>query len=182
MTMIGSEFHPDQFQSHAMAIETPKTNGYVAAEVVVDTVDGVMPDVIDVAGQQYAKLPEGWPAAEDKDLEEAYAKAVEAGQFDQDEPTDDEIMSIYASFTPAEVRELCEDWSRLALENRALRKGMKTMQRKTRKQNQQQRRLERRLSQARAGRDRAQATASHYFSASLRRGIEEMKQGKTVEL
>lgn len=111
-------------------------------------------NVIEVAGRQYAQLPEGWPAAEDKDLEEAHAEAVAS-----DDTTEDEIMSIYASFTPAEVRELCEDWSRLTLENIALRKGMKTMQRKTRKQNQVQRRLERRLNQARAGREQLRADA-----------------------
>jgi len=148
MTMIGSEFHPDQFQSHKMVIE--------------------------VNGEQYAKLPEGWPAAEDKDLEEAYAEAVtkegdnisrwgeavaSSGPVDP-ESHETRVRDIYASFTPEEVQELCEDWSRLVQENRALRKGMKTMQKKARKHTQAERRLQRRLAQARAGREQLRATAS----------------------
>lgn len=114
-------------------------------------------DVIEVNGEQYAKLPEGWPAADAKDLEEAHAEAVASN-----EPGDweDQIRDIYASFTPEEVQELCENWARLVQEVTALRKGMKTMQRKTRKQNQVQRRLERRLAQARAGREQLRSTAS----------------------
>jgi hypothetical protein len=108
-------------------------------------------EIITYEGEQYAKLPDGWPAAEDKDLEEAHAEAVLA----EGEPQD-----IYATFTPDEVRELCEDWVRLLQENTALRKGMKTMQRKQRKQTQVQRRLERRLNQARAGREQLRADAA----------------------
>jgi predicted RNase H-like nuclease (RuvC/YqgF family) len=123
-------------------------------------------EVIEVDGKQYAQLPEGWPAAEDKDLEEAHADAVAQG-----EPlTEEEILSIYSDFTPEETRELVEDWARLVAENSALRKGMKTMQRKSRKQNQVQRRLERRLNQARAGREklRANDTTLNKFADSLR--------------
>ncbi len=112
------------------------------------------PAVIEVNGEQYAKLPEGWPAAEAKDLEEAHAEAV----ANDDEPESEErVRNIYATFQPEEIQELVEDWVRLVKENAALRKGMKTMQRKTRKQNQVQRRLERRLNQARAGREQLRA-------------------------
>lgn len=122
------------------------------------------PDVIEVNGEQYAKLPEGWPAAEAKDLEEAHAEAV-ANEEPQD--WEDQIRDVYASFTPEEIQELCEDWVRLAKENIALRKGMKTMQRKTRKQAQQQRRLERRLAQARSGREQLRATANRLADRKL---------------
>ncbi len=129
--------------------------------------------IIEVDGRQYAQLPEGWPAAEDKDLEEAHASAVASeepflteeqlknatGTVGEDGLHDWE-RKVYAGFTPAEVKEIIEEWSRQAQENQALRKGMKTMQRKTRKQNQVQRRLERRLAQARAGREQLRHTAA----------------------
>jgi hypothetical protein len=89
----------------------------------------------------------------------------------QSEPlTEEEILSIYSDFTPEETRELVEDWARLVQENQALRKGMKTMQRKSRKQNQVQRRLERRLNQARAGREKLRASDAtlNKFADSLR--------------
>lgn len=121
-------------------------------------------DIITIDGEQYAKLPEGWPAAEDKDLEEAHAEAVVS---DGEKQLEDEFMDIYASFTPEEVRELCEDWVRLVKEVAALRKGMKTMQRKSRKQAQQKRRLERRLSQARAGREQLRDSASKLAQRKL---------------
>lgn len=143
-------------------------------------------DVIEVNGEQYAKLPEAWPAAEDKDLEEAHAEAVA-----NDTPfiTEERIRNIYATFTPEEVQELVEDWSRLVQENWALRKGMKTMQRKTRKQNQVQRRLERRLSQARAAREELREDAEMYKNiaainteAALTVSLQQLAAGETVEL
>lgn len=133
-------------------------------------------EVVEVNGEQYARLPEGWPAAEDKDLEEAHAEAVANEGI-----TEEEILSIYSTFSPEEVRELVEDWSRLVQENFALRKGMKTMQRKQRKQNQVQRRLERRLAQARNRRDQLMRdeetgrTISSYLKS-----IAEMRNGEGV--
>jgi type I site-specific restriction-modification system R (restriction) subunit len=138
MTMIGSEYHPDQFQSHTMTV----------------------PEV----------RPATRPAAEDKDLEEAHADAV----VSQDEPDPDGLepweRKIYSDFSPGEIKEIIGDWSRLVQENQALRKGMKTMQRKSRKQNQVQRRLERRLNQARAGREKLRANDATLskFADSLR--------------
>lgn len=172
-TMIAGVFSPGPAQNHAVYSDGttgPLTNnGFDSREQHLD--------IVEIDGQQYAKLPEGWPAEENPSLLEAHVEHV---------MSEGEGLSAYEeelySFTPAEVKELVEGYIDMANEVRALRKGMKTMQRKTRKQAQQQRRLERRLNQARAGRDRAQATANHYFSASLRRGIEEMKQGKRVEL
>ncbi len=131
--------------------------------------------IIEVDGKQYAQLPEGWPAAEDKDLEEAHAEAV-ANQEPEDDGLDGWERHIYGAFTPADVKEIILDWSRLAQENAALRKGMKTMQRKTRKQNQVQRRLERRLNQARASRDR------HADSAETYRGIAKVNEAAAFEL
>lgn len=122
------------------------------------------PAVVEINGEQYAKLPEGWPAAEAKDLEEAHAEAVMA-----DEPTDgmtDWERTLYA-WTPEEVKELVHAYIATEQELIALRKGMKTMQRKSRKQTQQQRRLERRLAQARAGREQLRATASKLAERKL---------------
>lgn len=135
-----------------------RTKAYEVAEIAVEIDEnGKPPKVLEAFGEQYARLPEGWPAAEAKDLEEAHAEAV---ANDEPEGWEDQIRDIYASFTPEEVQELCEDWVRLVKEVTALRKGMKTMQRKQRKQTQVQRRLERRLSQARAGREQLRGTAS----------------------
>lgn len=129
------------------------------------------PDIlITQDGTQYAKLPEGWPAAEAKELEEAHAEAVMA-----DEPDDgltDLEREIYR-LSPEEVKELLVEYVEMAEELTALRKGMKTMQRKSRKQAQVKRRLERRLAQARAARDRAQENVSFYTKASLRRALAE---------
>ncbi len=157
--------------------------------------------IIEVDGRQYAQLPEGWPAAEDKDLEEAHASAVASEeplitkeQWDAavatvgDDGITDWQQKLY-TWTPAEVRRLVEDWSRLAQENQALRKGMKTMQRKTRKQNQVQRRLERRLNQARAGREQLRDQAEQYKdiaavnqSAALELSLQQLRAGETVQL
>lgn len=172
MTMIGL---PKPADSYGYVDKVSTEDLAVKAETL---------DVIEVDGKQYAQLPEGWPAAEDKDLEEAHAEAVAS-----DDITEDEIMSIYASFTPAEVRGFCEDWVRLINENTALRKGMKTMQRKTRKQNQQQRRLARRLAQARAGREQLRDQAEQYRDiakinqgAALELSLQQLRAGETVEL
>lgn len=125
-------------------------------------------------GTVYARMPEGWPAANAKDLEDAHAEAVASEEPEQD--WEDQIRAVYASFSPEEVQELCEDWVRLINENRALRKGMKTMQRKTRKQAQQERRLARRLAQARAGRDRA------YDERDTYKGIAKVNEAAAFEL
>lgn len=121
-------------------------------------------DVVEINGEQYAKLPEGWPAAEAKDLEEAHAQAVLA-----DEPDDglSEWERQVYSFTPAEVKELATAYVAAERELYALRKGMKTMQRKSRKQTQVKRRLERRLAQARAGREQLRATAKKIADRKL---------------
>lgn len=123
-----------------------------------------LPRTIEVDGKQYAQLPEGWPAAEDKDLEEAHAEAVA-----EDEGMPEWERELY-TFTPEEMREIIGEYASLVNENAALRKGMKTMQRKSRKQNQVQRRLERRLGQARAGREklRADDATLSKFADSLR--------------
>lgn len=129
------------------------------------------PDIlITQDGTQYAKLPEGWPAAEAPDLEEAHAEAVAS-----DEPDDGlgEWERELYSWSPAEVKELAHAYIAAEQELIALRKGMKTMQRKSRKQAQVKRRLERRLAQARAARDRAQENVSFYTKASLRRALAE---------
>jgi hypothetical protein len=137
MTMIGSEYHPDQFQSHTMTVPEVRP--------------ATRPEVIEVNGEQYARLPEGWPAPDPDGLEPWERK-------------------IYSDFSPGEIKEIIGDWSRLVQENQALRKGMKTMQRKSRKQNQVQRRLERRLNQARAGREKLRANDATLskFADSLR--------------
>ena len=141
--VIGNGSYPDKISTEDLAVKAESL------------------DIIEIDGEQYARLPEGWPAAEDKDLEEAHADAVanEEGmpQWERD---------LY-TFTPEEMRDVLEDWSRLVQENRALRKGMKTMQRKTRKQAQVQRRLERRLGQARAGREQLRDTASRLAQHAL---------------
>lgn len=144
--VIGNGSYPDKISTEDLAVKAESL------------------DIIEIDGEQYARLPEGWPAAESKDLEEAHAEAV---ANDEPEDWEKQITDIYASFTPEEVMELCEDWARLARENIALRKGMKTMQRKTRKQAQQQRRLERRLNQARAGREQLRDTASRLAQRRL---------------
>jgi len=113
--------------------------------------------VIEVDGRQYAQLPEGWPAADAKDLEEAHAEAV---ANDEPETTMPDWERELYTWTAAEVKELVEYMRDQHEEIIALRKGMKTMQRKTRKQNQVQRRLERRLAQARSGREQLRATAA----------------------
>lgn len=180
-TMIGGEIKNNGFatpEAHEAAVrEVGKT---IEPGVTFTVLGPGHPDVIEYEGQQYAKLPEGWPAAEAKDLEEAHAEAV----AEEGEPEDweDQIRDIYASFTAEEVQELCEDWVRLVKEVAALRKGMKTMQRKTRKQNQVQRRLERRLSQARAGRDRAQENVSFYVKSSLARALAEIEPQASSDL
>lgn len=169
-TMIAGVFSPDRAKDHVV-FSDGTTEPTAEAKVLIGD-EGKAPEVITYGGEAYARLPEGWPAADAKDLEEAHAEAVAS-----DEPGDweDQIRDIYASFTPEEVQELCEDWVRLVKEVAALRKGMKTMQRKTRKQNQVQRRLERRLAQARAGRDRAQENVSFYVKSSLARAIAEIE-------
>lgn len=153
-TMIGKEYHPDQFQSHTMVVPKVHTEDLaVKAEHL---------DIVEIDGQQYAKLPEGWPAEENPSLLEAHVEHV---------MSEGEGLSAYEeelySFTPAEVKELAEGYIDAMNEVRALRKGMKTMQRKTRKQAQQQRRLERRLNQARAGREQLRDTASKLASHRL---------------
>jgi hypothetical protein len=154
--MIGSEFHPDQFQSHAMVVPKVQTEDLaIKAEAL---------DVIEVDGQQYAKLPEGWPAADAKDLEEAHAEAV---ANDEPETTMPDWERELYTWTAAEVKELVEYMRDQHEEIIALRKGMKTMQRKTRKQNQVQRRLERRLAQARSGREQLRATAGQLVQRKL---------------
>src|SRR5687768_4170447 len=67
-------------------------------------------------GTQYAKLPEGWPATEDKDLEEAHAEAVASDEpFLSEEQlsccvTPEGEMSEWErelyTFTPEEVKAL----------------------------------------------------------------------------
>ncbi len=188
--MNASEFHPDQFQSHSMKapmIGLPKVNTEDLA------VKAESLDVIEVNGEQYAKLPEGWPAAEDKDLAEAHAEAVAADEPESEMP---EWERKLYSWTAAEVKELIEAWIDLGYKHRevvdeltALRKGMKTMQRKHRKSNQQQRRLERRLAQARAGRERQRDEAEMYRNiaainteAALKQSLAELGFGETVAL
>lgn len=134
------------------------------------------PAVVEINGEQYAKLPEGWPAADAKDLEEAHAEAVA-----NDEKLFEWEQELY-TFTPEEVKALAHAYIDAEKEVTALRKGMKTMQRKTRKQNQVQRRLERRLAQARAARDRAQERASFYAKASLRRALAELEESRAKQL
>ncbi len=145
-------------------------------------------DVVEINGEQYAKLPEGWPAADAKDLEEAHAEAVM-----NDEPEDDGLSDnereFYLSFTPVEIKELAKEFIQVSTELYALRKGMKTMQRKTRKQNQVQRRLERRLAQARASRDRHADSAETYRGiakvnqeAAFELSMQQLKRGETVAL
>lgn len=134
------------------------------------------PAVVEINGEQYAKLPEGWPAADAKDLEEAHAEAVA-----NDEKLFEWEQELY-TFTPEEVKALAHAYIDAEKEVTALRKGMKTMQRKTRKQNQVQRRLERRLAQARAARDRAQEHASFYAKASLRRALAELEESRAKQL
>lgn len=164
-------------------IGLPKPNGYMVAEVCLETTDGETPDVIDVGGVQYAKLPEGWPAADAKDLEEAHAEAVA-----NDEKLFEWEQELY-TFTPEEVKALAHAYIDAEKEVTALRKGMKTMQRKTRKQNQVQRRLERRLAQARAGREQLRDQAEQYRdiakineAAAFLQSMRELKLGETVQL
>lgn len=117
--------------------------------------------IVEIRGVQYARLPEAWPAAEAKELEEAHAEAVA-----NDEKLSEWEQELY-TFTPEEVKVLAHAYIDAEKEVIALRKGMKTMQRKTRKQSQVQRRLERRLSQARAGREQLRATASQLAERKL---------------
>lgn len=136
------------------------------------------PDVIRFNGEQYAKLPEGWPAAEAKDLEEAHAEAVAA----------EDRGELYDDWSPEDIKDFVETFTQLLRDHfdvlqevAALRKGMKTMQRKTRKQNQVQRRLERRLAQARSRRDAliADDEAAKTINAYMK-SLEEMAAGKGV--
>jgi predicted RNase H-like nuclease (RuvC/YqgF family) len=140
--------------------------------------------VIEVDGKQYAQLPEGWPAAEAKDLEEAHAASV----MEDDDGLTEREREIY-NLTPGEVKELLTEMVSVYEELHALRKGMKTMQRKTRKQAQVQRRLERRLSQARAGREQLRDQAEQYRGialvnqdAALELSLQQLRAGETVQL
>lgn len=159
-TMIAGVFSPDRTKDHVVFSDGSTEPTAEALEV------------IEVNGEQYAKLPEGWPAAEAKDLEEAHASAVAA----------DDRSELYDDWSPEDIKDFVESFTQLLRDHfdvlqelHALRKGMKTMQRKTRKQNQVQRRLERRLAQARASRDRAQENVSFYVKSSLARAIAEIE-------
>ncbi len=169
---------------NAPMIGLPKTDGYFVEEVSYPTVDGKAPLVIEVNGEQYAKLPEGWPAAEDKDLEEAHAEAVAS----EGDGMADWERDLY-TFTPEEMREIIQAYVAAEREILALRKGMKTMQRKSRKQNQVQRRLERRLGKARAAREELREGVEMYKNiaainteAALTVALQQLAAGETVEL
>lgn len=145
-----------------------------------------LPKVIEVNGEEYAKLPEGWPAADDEDLAEAHAEAVVADEPESEMP---EWERRVYSWTAAEVKELVEKYFATLAEVNALRKGMKTMQRKQRKQTQVRRRLERRLGQARAARESLREQAEQYkeiarvnTAAAFELSLQQLKSGERVQL
>lgn len=180
-TMIAGVFSPDKTKNHVVFSDGTTKPLIEAKDLIVDP--GLAPGMISYNGEAYAKLPEGWPAAEAKDLEEAHAEAVAS-----DEGMSEFERELY-TWTPEEVQALASAYIAAEQENMALRKGMKTMQRKTRKQNQVQRRLERRLAQARAGREQLRDQAEQYKGiaainqgAALELSLQQLERGERVEL